>query len=145
MIEALAVFATVIVPPLEMMVAELLTRSSAASAEIVFVRLMPPPLSVMPVVLSRAWLRPASLSVWPTLIVVVPLQPPVLVPWNVRTLLAMPPSTPPVSVMFPEPLTAPVIVCNIAVVGVAVAALLSVMLTVLADPSDSVFAPVLIV
>ena len=77
--------------------------------------------------------------------VVVPLQPPVLVPWNVSVFPTMPPSTPPVKVMFPEPLTAPVMVCVIAVVGVAVAALFRVMATLLEDPSESVLEPVLIV
>ena len=133
------------VPPFDVIAAVSLMRLTAASAAVVFVRLMPPPFSVMAEVLSRAWLKPASLSVWPTLMAVEPLQPPVLVPLNVSVLPTMPPSTPPESVTFPVPPTAPVMTGVIGVSGEAATALSSVTKPEPVELNESVLDPALIV
>ena len=102
-----------------------------------FVSVMLPPLRLMPEVFASAWLFCASAIVMPLLIVVVPLQPPALVPFSVSVPAVTPPKTPPPSVTFPPAalVIAPVIVA---------AATLFRTTLLLAAPKVRVFAPVTI-
>ena len=131
-------------PPFEVIAAAFAIRFSAASAPLVLVTVILPPFSVMAEVFSNAWLLAERAMVWPKLIVVAPLHPPVLVPLNVSVLPTRPAARPPSSVIFPVPATAPVIVAPTVVVALACARVFS-RIVLSAAPKVRVFVPVVIV